>query len=468
MALVPCLAAEGAARFPDRVAIDHAGTAISYRELHQRVTDLTTSLKSQGVGHGTHLAAIDNTSLTLILLQLSCIRLGAVFAPISPRFPEQQRQQLLLQIDASVIWTAQGKYPGGLPALTLPNTAPAATIDSTPLSDDQAAVSLILTSGSSGFPKAAMHSLANHLASASGSARCIPLQAGDRWLASLPMFHIGGLAILFRCLGAGATLVLPRQRDLLDTLREQPVTHLSLVATQLARILGADDSSSLMDGLKVLLLGGGPMPASLLSQLDTHPVQAFTSYGLTEMASQVTTGPANACGLSGQLLPQRQLRIRQGIVEVRGATRFMGYYQQGQLQTPFDDDGWFHTKDRGRWTQGQLEILGRADNMFISGGENVQPEEIEAALKQHPQIQDALVFPEANPEFGYLPVAVLHCRETLPAPSDLDQFLAPRLARFKRPRRYLNWPSGLSQYGLKVSRLSVARACGLLGPDQDS
>ncbi|USD37645.1 o-succinylbenzoate--CoA ligase [Ferrimonas sp. SCSIO 43195] len=467
MAIIPCLAATGAARFPDRIAIDHAGTAINYRTLHQRVSQVEASLKSQGVNRGSHLAAIDNTSLSLILLQLACIRLGAVFAPLSPRFPEQQLQQLLQQIDARFVWTTEGKPVGKVSALTLPDTGTITAPESSPLSDDQAPVSLILTSGSSGFPKAAMHSLANHLASATGSAQCIPLQAGDRWLASLPMFHIGGLAIVFRCLSAGATLVLPRQRDLLDTLREQPVTHLSLVATQLARMLNADDCRSLMAGLKVLLLGGGPMPASLLSQLDAHPVLAFTSYGLTEMASQVTTGPANDQGLSGQLLPQRQLRLREGIIEVRGATRFLGYYHQGQLQTPFDDDGWFHTKDRGRWSQGQLEILGRADNMFICGGENVQPEEIEAALKQHPEIQDALVFPESNPEFGCLPVAVLQCREALPSASELEHFLAPRLARFKRPRRYLSWPSDLTQYGLKISRQSVAKACGLIKTDRD-
>ncbi|WP_051216026.1 o-succinylbenzoate--CoA ligase [Ferrimonas futtsuensis] len=455
MARLVCLARQGAENFADAIAIEGPQGPLSYVQLDSLVGELTAHLARQGVEPGSHLAAVGPTSLELVLLQLACIRLGAVFAPLSPRFPESQLIQLLDQIDARFLWHHQGVNLGGLASLSLENGLPPS--DGKPLTRSQP-VSLILTSGSSGHPKAAMHSLGNHLASASGSLAQIPLAPGDRWLASLPMYHIGGLALMFRCLDAGATLVLPRHRELLHNLRETRVSHLSLVATQLGWLLDARDSEALMAPLKLVLLGGGPIPQALLTRLSHYPIRALTSYGMTEMASQITTGAANDQGLSGTLLPGRELRIHQGIIEVRGETRFMGYYQDGSLNQPFDDQGWFHTKDRGEWHGEKLKVLGRADNMFISGGENVQPEEIEAALKQHPQIDEAVVLPVSDDTFGLLPVAVIRASTPQPGQQELDQFLAPRLARFKRPRRYLAWPENYAQQGLKVSREGLSAA----------
>ena len=457
MAELVCLARQGADAFASAIAIDGPMGSVSFSQLDSRVGQLTARLARQGVEQGSHLAAVGPTSLELVLLQLACIRLGAVFAPLSPRFPKPQLIQLLKQIDARFLWHYQGESLAGLTSLSLEEGLPPS--DAHPLSKSQP-VSLILTSGSSGHPKAAMHSLGNHLASAAGSLAQIPLAPGDRWLASLPMFHIGGLALMFRCLDAGATLVLPRQKELLHNLRETRVSHLSLVATQLGWLLDAEDSAALMAPLKLVLLGGGPIPQALLTRLSHHPIRALTSYGMTEMASQITTGPANDQGLSGSLLPGRELRIHQGIIEVRGDTRFMGYYQDGSLHQPFDDQGWFHTKDRGEWLGESLKILGRADNMFISGGENVQPEEIEAALKQHPQIDDAVVLPVNDDTFGLLPVAVIRGNAQLPDQKEMDQFLATRVARFKRPRRYLAWPKEYVQQGLKVSRQGLRQALG--------
>ncbi|WP_169307135.1 o-succinylbenzoate--CoA ligase [Ferrimonas sediminicola] len=457
MASLICLAHKGAKAFGNTVAIEGPHGRLSFRQLDRRVGELSTRLAQQGVGRGDHLAAVGPTSLELVLLQLACIRLGAVFAPLSPKFPQSQLIRLLDQLDARHLWHHQATPLAGLPSLSL--TAGVTPSKSPPLSPAQP-VSLILTSGSSGQPKAAMHSLGNHLASAAGSLEQIPLGPGDRWLASLPMFHIGGLALMFRCLDAGATLVLPGHKQLLHNLRQSPVSHLSLVATQLGWLLDAADCDALMASIRLLLLGGGPISQAQLRRLEPYPVQALTSYGMTEMASQITTGPANSEGLSGTLLPGRELRIHRGIIEVRGDTRFLGYYDRGVLSRPFDNEGWFHTKDRGEWVDNRLKLLGRADNMFISGGENVQPEEIEAALKQHPDIDEAVVLPVADDTFGLLPVAVLRGGDPLPDQDELDRFLATRLARFMRPRRYLSWPDGYAPQGLKISRPALRQALG--------
>ncbi|MGS0726058.1 AMP-binding enzyme, partial [Shewanella sp. 0m-11] len=136
---------------------------------------------------------------------------------------------------------------------------------------------------------------------------------------------------------------------------------------------------------------------------------------------------------------------------------------------PLDKDGWFYTKDLGHFDEnGNLCIDGRADNMFISGGENIQPEEIEAALKLHPLISDAIVFPVADAKFGNLPAAILKLNESKlsngsanqPLEAQLTAFLADKIARFKRPRCYYPWPE-VSSAGIKVVRKQVIEAVNL-------
>jgi len=136
-----------------------------------------------------------------------------------------------------------------------------------------------------------------------------------------------------------------------------------------------------------------------------------------------------------------------------------------------DADGWFYTKDRGEWdANGNLKILGRVDNMFISGGENIQPEEIEAALKLHPLIDEAIVFSQPDVTFGQLPAAIIRgdiiraktissdtsrsntSQEMSAIEAELEVFLADKIARFKRPRHYYPWPENAEQAGLKVNR----------------
>ncbi|WP_252348029.1 AMP-binding protein [Shewanella algae] len=319
-------------------------------------------------------------------------------------------------------------------------------------------LNIILTSGSSGSPKAAVHCLNNHIANANGSRQLIPLASGDAWLLSLPLFHIGGLAILNRCALAAAAVVLPDNKlSMAAQLKRDAITHLSLVATQLQRLL--DDCPESLMGVKCLLLGGGAIGQGLLDRLSSLKVKAFTSYGMTEMGSQITTGMARCDGSSGRLLPGRELKIEQGVIWVRGETLFMGYLQPDGRIVKETQDGWFCTKDKGFWSQhGLLHIQGRVDNMFICGGENIQPEEVEAALKRHPAILDAIVFGEDNPEFGLLPAAILRYRSIeIPSEAELTAFLADKLARFKRPRHYYPWPQQVAE-GLKVQRKQLIAA----------
>ena len=425
---------------PDRIAI-HAAVPLSYRQLDARLNSLCQQLEQAGVRRGAHLAAVVRGAQEDVLLAWACVRSGVVFCPLNPAFPVEKQRELAVQLDAGAFWSA-GEIPVGewQPlqldfARELPASEEAWPLASTQLNN------MILTSGSSGTPKAVVHRLSNHLASARGSTTLIPLDEECGWLLSLPLFHVGGYAILFRVFLAGATLVLDqRELPLKERLECQPITHLSLVPTQLWRLL-AEGFNPARTRLRELLLGGATIPQPLVSRLCAMGIEPKVSYGLSEMGSQVCTAVPGDAGVVGQPLPGREVCIREQEICVRGATLFAGYYRAGELDLPLDAEGWFHTRDKGFFTAaGELLVEGRLDNLFISGGENIQPETIEQRLVDHPAVAQALVVPVPSDEWGQRPAAFIDWHgEPVPYP-ELAAWIRSALPGFMVPDQWHPWP----------------------------
>lgn len=275
----------------------------------------------------------------------------------------------------------------------------------------------LYTSGSSGLPKIACNTLQNHILSARGS---MPLTPQNIWALTLPLYHVGGLAILFRCYLAKASILLSQNFS--------RATHISLIPTQLYRHLR--DQIPLP---ATILFGGAPLPV-LPSHLNILP-----TYGMTEMSSQIV--------MNHKLHPHAEMHIApDNEVWVRGGTLFQGYLGQS---SPLNSDGWFPTGDLARWENNQFHVIGRKDNLFISGGENIQPEEIEAAIRTHCNIFDAIVIPIPNEEFGARPAVFLHDPSLLPL---LQAQLTGILPKFKIPTRAFLLPSNTS---LKPNRKAL-------------
>ncbi|UJF22414.1 o-succinylbenzoate--CoA ligase [Shewanella sp. OMA3-2] len=518
---------QAAQQAPNNIAVLVEGQALSYADWAKQVSALSYQLHLQGVKQGSIVAAIiaaksiglcdvnnatqDSTlhgdicnannnlaqqTLSIITLYWACIEIGAIFFPINGRFSTLQIQQLLLRLQVNFIWqTSLVSELVTSPNMIWLNGHPAATVQVPELTPDSQtesstdhlhhstipkdiqqtftpqkinphiAANIILTSGSSGTPKAAVHSLMNHMASAQGSSRYIPLNNSDRWLLSLPLFHIGGLAIVNRCAIAGACIVIKSSQNPLEQqLKHDAVTHVSMVPTQAVRII--NQAPQALNQLKALLLGGGIIEPALIETLAQQQINTYTSYGMTEMSSQITTAKANVQHHHGRALPHRQLKLVDGVIWVKGECLFQGYLvpnaqQQLQLHLPVDQQGWFCTQDRGQLNQkGQLILLGRADNMFICGGENIQPEEIESVLMQHPLVAKVIVFGQADTQFGLLPAAIIDYATTA-LPIDIEQQLAgwvsEKLANFKRPRHWYAWPN-ITETGLKLNRQHVIAA----------
>ena len=219
--------------------------------------------------------------------------------------------------------------------------------------------------------------------------------------------------------------------------------------------------------VKAILLGGGPAAPALLDEALRRHLPVIPSYGLTEMASQVTTvmpaTPPAQRRTSGRALAHRLVKISEdGEILVRGDTLFAGYVTPQGLMPCRDDDGWFHTGDVGSLdADGYLTVTGRRDFMFISGGENIQPEEIEAALARLREVDHSLVVPVADAEFGARPVAFLATQGALPKAEGLSTRLSEWLPKFKIPVAYHPWPAELSAEGKPDRRKAAAIAATL-------
>ncbi|NLF58948.1 MAG: AMP-binding protein, partial [Candidatus Hydrogenedens sp.] len=323
---------------------------------------------------------------------------------------------------------------------------------------DQPAL-LLFTSGTGGAPKAVCHGLCGIQHSAQVTAAALDLAPGDRWLLTLPLHHVSGLSIMIRCLAAGAACFLSnRETPLAEQLLRHAPTHLSLVATQLRRLLEVPESREPLSRLKTLLLGGGPTPVELLHRALDAGIPVRNSYGMTETFALVCLSrrnapPAETASAGLPLEPDTVFITEDDHIALRGPRLFLGYWRNGALDPSRTPNGAFLTNDTGRMDpQARLTVTGRTDTMFISGGENIHPEEIEAALLRLPEILAALVVPVAHPEFGAVPAAFLQTAEgVLPELAALREELARMLPRHALPRHLLPWP-GTESAGIKADR----------------
>ncbi|MCB0217526.1 MAG: o-succinylbenzoate--CoA ligase [Caldilineae bacterium] len=470
---------------PGHPALEVHGRAIGYGELLDFSDRLARQLAGQGVGAGDRLALLLPDGLRFAALLHAAARLEAVLVPLNTRLSTAELAWQLADAQPSLVIVAcawrervdgssvrvlelPASEPGdprsgaGLPDIEGLPLAPASALrDRVPLAATQA---ILYTSGTSGRPKGAALSFGNLVWSALGSGLRLGMDAADRWLAPLPLFHVGGMSVLWRSALAGSTALLPGRFDaarLIEALERDRVSLVSLVPTMLSRILDGWGERPAPAGLRAVLLGGGPIPPGLLAQAASAGFPVAVTYGLTEAASQVATrAPGAGEGAAAPPLPFTELRIlgpdgkeaapgQAGEILVRGPTVMSGYWRAPEASSAALADGWLHTGDLG-WLddRGHLCVEGRRDDLIVSGGENVYPAEVEAALLRHPQVADCCVLGEPDPDWGQRVVAVVVLRPDFdppPSPEAVESVLTPflrgQLAGYKLPRRYVLAPS---------------------------
>ncbi|MGL4485487.1 MAG: o-succinylbenzoate--CoA ligase [Yersinia sp. (in: enterobacteria)] len=433
---------------PDAIALRSGAQLLNWQQLADDIDGYAAGFARQGVTPGCGVVLRGKNSYALLVAYLATLQCAARVLPLNPQLPNAVLAQLLPSLDIRFMLNLANPLPASFSPLALEAHRVNPPVFRQEW-DSQRLATLTLTSGSSGLPKAAVHSLAAHLVSADGVVKLMNFTSQDSWLLSLPLFHVSGQGIVWRWLSAGATLVIAEGVSLPDALAG--CSHASLVATQLWRLL-AEKASALV--LKEVILGGATIPTALTQQAGARGIRCWCGYGLTEAASTVCAKRADALPGVGRALAGREVKLVEDEVWVKADCLAAGYWQQGQIQPITDSEGWFHTRDRGVWQQGELRILGRLDNLFFSGGEGIQPEDIECILLQYPGIQQAFVVPVADVEFGYRPVAVIDAVDDVDDVNLLD-WLIPQLAAFQRPVAFYRLPANLKNGAIKVSRWAV-------------
>ena len=320
---------------------------------------------------------------------------------------------------------------------------------------DTAVYAVVFTSGTSGRSRGACLTRSNFTASAVAAAERLGPAVAGRWLASMPLFHVGGLSMLVRSvIFGGPVRLLPRfdAAVVSDALDSGDVDAVSLVPTMLSRVLAHRGARRAPPGLRVLLLGGAAASPDLLARACALGYPVCPTYGLTEATSQVATAapPEPGGPLPAPVRPLAGVEVRivdnarevapgePGEILVRGAIVTAGYLNDPAATSRAIRDGWLHTGDIGFVDSvGGLHVLDRRDDLVVSGGENVYPAEVEAVLLGHPSVADAGVAGLPDVDLGARVVAWIVASENAAADAGaLDAHCRQQLAGFKVPREF--------------------------------
>lgn len=435
-----------AARAPDYPALACGPGTITYGALDAAADGVAADLAAAGVVPGDRVALWGESTPATVAALWGLPRAGAVAVVLSPRLLPAQAMRLAADAGVRAAW---GRGPGlDLPRARRRRRLPPPNQAGPPHPE---ARFVVFTSGTSGGERPVVLTGENIAASAAGSQARLGNGAGDRWLGVLPLYHVGGISILWRSAREGGTVVLEEAFDTgraAAALSSGAIAFASLVPTMLRRVL--EETSGPFPGLRAVLVGGGPADPALLAAARRAGLPALQTYGMTETASQVATeAPGEAGrrpGSAGRPLEGFEVRAvdgagralppgSEGRLEVRGPAVSPGYLGEAE-RAP---GAWYRTGDAG-WldADGYLFVAGRADAVIVTGGENVHPEEVEAVLRECPGVADARVYGEADAEWGRRVVA-----EVVPAapgsldPGGLEAFARARLAPHQVPKRWV-------------------------------
>jgi O-succinylbenzoic acid--CoA ligase len=390
---------------PERVAIATPGAHLTYGELEARARAAAGALRERGISPGDPVALALPAGIDFIAALHGCFLIGAIAVPIDLRLAARERTARA--VGATVVEEPLDGAPITNPTeLELTATA-----------------TVMHTSGTTADPKPVPLTYGNWLASALGSAVALGLDPEERWLCPLPLSHVGGLSIPIRSAIYGTTAVVHPRFDaqviaaaLSDP--DEHITLVSLVPTMLARVLDAGLCQPRT--LRYVLLGGGPIPASLTERARILGVRVAPTYGMTEACSQIVTHGWPLPGVDLRIADDREVLVRGASVSAHSLA----------------PDGWLHTGDLGALDErGKLTLTGRITDTIVTGGENVAPLEVEAVLLAHHAVADAAVHGREDAQWGEALVARVVPRDGAGLDlGELRAFCAARLARFKVPK----------------------------------
>jgi fatty-acyl-CoA synthase len=421
---------------PQRVAIDYEGRELTYAQLDDACERLAAALLERGLVRGDRVATLTGNSPEHVAVFFACAKAGLILAPLSWRLaaPEiayqlEDAEPALFLVEDEYAELAEDAGHSFAP-LSIPDTVPCRSLDVAVRDDD--ALLLVYTSGTTGRPKGALLTHRNCFWTNLSFDLGTGVSADDVVLQVLPQFHCGGWNVqALLAWWKGASVVLERSFDparCLALIEEKRITTMMGVpANYLFMSQEPSFATADLSSLRSAVVGGAAMPEAVLEVWRERGVEIVPGYGLTEAAPNVL--------LAGKPYPHVDVRLSEhGELQVRGPNVFAGYWRNPEATAEAFDGEWLRTGDVAeRDHEGCYRIKGRLKDMYISGGENVYPAEVESVLHEHPAVADAAVVGVPDARWGEVGVAFVVAAEEI-SEEELVEFVRGRLARFKAPK----------------------------------
>ncbi len=424
---------------PDHIALETPdGTAITFRQLQEKSEQFAKQLYARGIRRGDRVALLSTNSVDMVIAVHALSYLEAVIVMLNVKLSLYELQYQLDTAGAVFLLTSNDMQQDNdlqvqeKATFTDIASLKAATIDLSSDIDLTAPFTMMFTSGTTGKPKAVVHTYGNHWWSAVGSALNLGIAKEDKWLLVLPIFHVGGLSILLRSVIYGMTVFLqPKysQQEFYDIIQTKQITIVSLVTLMLRDLVEVLGENQLSEHVRCLLLGGGAVPEPLLDKVAAKQLPLFLSYGMTETSSQIVTLSA----ASLKIIHQQADGI--GEIVVKGPMVMHGYDQNDKANAASFENGWFKTGDLGYTdSDGFLYVVERRTDLIISGGENIYPSEVENVLLDMKGIREAAVVGRPDAVWGQVPIAFVVGSNDMPSRQQIIDHAKGQLAAYKIPK----------------------------------
>ncbi|WP_042474392.1 o-succinylbenzoate--CoA ligase [Bacillus ndiopicus] len=440
---------------PNRIGLRFGEQSWTFQQLHEEALYKASQL-SAFVKRGERVAILAPSTPELIKVIYGCMHLQLEMVLLNGRLSAEELTYQIEDAQVAVVLVAVSevhKLPQNIEAITFEQLIEAEAIEVDIASEwhDEQTISIMYTSGTTGFPKGVRQTVQNHSMSAISSALNLGITEQDVWLCTVPIFHISGFSILMRSLLYGATVCLYEKFDEQACVQEIAagnVTNISLVSVMLERVLSEMERLQLQahPHFKTVLAGGGSIPVDYLQRAAKVQLPVVQTYGMTETSSQTATltsaDALHKLGSAGKPLFFNEIRIAgtdepfvEGEICIRGPHVTPGYIGRFTERSS-TENGWLLTGDIGYLDdEGYLYVVDRRADLIISGGENVYPAEIENALLAHPNVLEAGVCGIADEKWGQVPIAFVVLKQAV-TEKELIAFCQQKLASYKLPKRF--------------------------------
>ncbi|MHA6252302.1 o-succinylbenzoate--CoA ligase [Oceanobacillus sp. CAU 1775] len=439
---------------PNRLAFEsHHEKNITFKELEENSKSYAKKLATLGVKKSTHIGILSSNQLEMIYAIHALSYLGAVGVLLNTRLTDEEIKYQLEDANVTLVITDEQEASREFQDVEQFSYADLKLVPETSASllteinlDD--IFTIMYTSGTTGFPKGVLHTYGNHWWNAIGSALNLGMQQEDKWLITLPFFHVSGLTSLIKNVIYGMPIYFMKKFDVTavhEAIMTKQITIVSVVTVMVQRLIEKLGEQKYPETMRCFLLGGGPAPKTMLETAKEKSIPVFQSYGMTETTSQIVTlSPEDALrklGSAGKPLLPAQLKIENqaedgvGEIFVKGPTVTKGYYNNQEANQATFHEGWLKTGDLGRVdAEGFLYVMDRRTDLIISGGENIYPSEIENVLMKLPEVKEAGVVGVKDEAWGQVPVAYVVLEKEISEEAILT-YAETQLAKYKLPKK---------------------------------